>query len=1331
VDREINSKDEVVVRPVVAAASSQRVAVTQAGQSFASSNPNNRNWLGYRTPDQWAAMDGDVVDHVLRERERNPRPAGRGGRGRGRGRGGRTGGRGFNPGRTVAGVAVYDDQTAMSGITHGTGHPPALPPAIGLAAVNVNAGDAFAPRTRQRTGDSPSVHFDPSLSAFSTFDRSNAGEGGRMVTAAAVQRIEEMGDLMQGRVEIDNHADTHALGRNCLVIYETGRTCSVSPYTSSYAPMTSVPIVTAATAYDNPETGETIILVFNESVYLGNVLENTLLNPNQARVTGIQICDDPFDPHRHLGIHDPATGISIPLEMSGSFAALVTRLPSLHEIEHCRRIILSSPQPWDPERLLTGREANRANYSVSVTSIISRARHSAVSDESLAKRWRISIPQAKATFKVTDQSAVRYAKEFLGRRYPLHPRILGRDENRIKHIWLYTDTMHAKTRSCLGNKYAQVFSTYDNSFVYVLPIERKSHAGGALATFIAKVGVPAFLWCDGSMEQTAKGSDFQKEVQHHGIQMQVTEPYTPRQNRAENAIGILRRKWRYRVSMQRVPKRLWDYALIWEAELLTRTARTAEGRTGYELIVGRTPDISEWLDFSFYDWVWYWYQPGDDDNPRLGRWLSVAENIGGGMTYWILGENGNVNARSTVQHVTELDKMTHDMQARFRDFDSQIDALLDPTNFTSFNPDFTGEYLEDYYVSADDVEAPTILPEEYTPAAYDQYIGAELWMPDHGQMVLARVTKRARAPNGDPIGVRNEMPLLDTRLYDVELDDGGVRRYPANLVAEHLSSFYDEEGRQHDVFRGIIDWHFYPQPVPMYQSAYDRQFINSSGWYFCVEWVDNSVSWLPMHELKEACPVLLAEYAKANNLLDYRVFDWWAPQLLDVKMKIMSKVKTKRYWTLSHKFGVRLPKTVPEAFEFDQQDGNDLWLKAIEKEMLNVRPAFSVFVNGTLEEVLARRALVGYTRINCHMVFGIKMETLVRKARLVAGGHMTGEPETSSYSSVVTRESVRIGFLLAAVDGVRMLSCDIGNTYLNADTNEKVYTIAGPEFGGEQGQVMIIKKALYGLKTSGKEWRELFAGTLSDFKFRSTYGDPDVWLRGAVHSDQHRYYERLLVYVDDILAISEEPEEIMKMIAEAYRLKEGSVMEPKIYLGADISKIQMADGRECWAMSAEGYVRSAVANIDKQLKLEGYKALRTRAANPFRTGYRPEVDVTTHLPVHAIRFYQGLIGIARWAIELGRIDIAFEISRLSSFNHAPREGHLDALLDIFAYLKRHPKASIVFDDEEPNFEGTATFVSYDWKGQYPFAKELIHPDMPRPLGRRLVISCFVDADFAE
>jgi hypothetical protein len=167
-----------------------------------------------------------------------------------------------------------------------------------------------------------------------------------------------------------------------------------------------------------------------------------------------------------------------------------------------------------------------------------------------------------------------------------------------------------------------------------------------------------------------------------------------------------------------------------------------------------------------------------------------------------------------------------------------------------------------------------------------------------------------------------------------------------------------------------------------------------------------------------------------------------------------------------------VPKTVEEAFRLDEESGTTLWREAIEKEMKNVRIAFE-FKDGD-------PIPVGHKKIPCHIIFDVKMMTLTRKAGLVAGGPRTDQPKEAVNSSVVSRDSVGLAFLAAALNDLDVLAADIQNAYLTAPTKENVYTIAGPEFGSDAGRPARIVRALYGLKSSGKMFREFFAKTLRE-----------------------------------------------------------------------------------------------------------------------------------------------------------------------------------------------------------------------------------------------------------
>jgi hypothetical protein len=107
----------------------------------------------------------------------------------------------------------------------------------------------------------------------------------------------------------------------------------------------------------------------------------------------------------------------------------------------------------------------------------------------------------------------------------------------------------------------------------------------------------------------------------------------------------------------------------------------------------------------------------------------------------------------------------------------------------------------------------------------------------------------------------------------------------------------------------------------------------------------------------------------------------------------------------------------------------------------------------------------------------------------------------------VTRESVRIMFLVAALNDLSILGADVQNAYINAKTSEKVYTTAGPKFGSDAGRPAIIMRALYGLKSSGARWRDHLAAILMQAGFKNSKVDPDVWMRKAHKPNGFTYWE--------------------------------------------------------------------------------------------------------------------------------------------------------------------------------------------------------------------------------
>ena len=486
---------------------------------------------------------------------------------------------------------------------------------------------------------------------------------------------------------------------------------------------------------------------------MGDTLQHTLVNPNQLRAYGTTIQDNPFAPSPLT--FEPPTGPNIPLTTMGTIIYSNTHAPSDHELSTLPHIPLSSSVTWDPHNVVfpthrveeeehqlqississLSSSANNLTstihdpttfYSRLISSIQvhtpsksseelpsaptfqSPSRHSSVSPQDLSERWFIGLKKDKDTIKNTTQQILRSALLPLARRYRAD-RMYERPQTRGV---VYTDTIDGKHKSLDGNKYAQVLAT-DFHFSAIYPMESTGHAGDALKQFIADFGVPDKIICDGSKEQTKPGTTFMEQVRKHHIDIHTTEPSQYNQSKVEGVIRELRKNWFCTMHCKRVPKRLWDYGLTWVSKVRVRTSSDAmdlKGRTPLEQITGDTVNISEYLNFGFYDWCWYHENAGLGPT-KLDRWLGVAHKVGGLMSYWVHTVNCTVIARTTVQRVTSLEMQATHMKERIQAFDETTRAKIKDSEHTILeggktqpydwndhpfeeDPDFTKEFLE-------------------------------------------------------------------------------------------------------------------------------------------------------------------------------------------------------------------------------------------------------------------------------------------------------------------------------------------------------------------------------------------------------------------------------------------------------------------------------------------------------------------------------------------------------------------------------------------------------------------------------------------------------------
>ena len=142
--------------------------------------------------------------------------------------------------------------------------------------------------------------------------------------------------------------------------------------------------------------------------------------------------------------------------------------------------------------------------------------------------------------------------------------------------------------------------------------------------------------------------------------------------------------------------------------------------------------------------------------------------------------------------------------------------------------------------------------------------------------------------------------------------------------------------------------------------------------------------------------------------------------------------------------------------------------------------------------------------------------------------------------------------------------------------------------------------------------------------------DPDFWMKPASKPDGIEYYQYVICYVDNVAAAMENPKKFMDELGRRFTLKDGSVKEPDMYLGADVKNWYIAGseepGKDRWAMSSTKYTKQAIADVVVELDAIG-KQLTKKVTTMLGSGYRPELDQSHELKAERLNYFQGLIGI--------------------------------------------------------------------------------------------------------
>ena len=667
------------------------------------------------------------------------------------------------------------------------------------------------------------------------------------------------------KLGIDTWADTCCAGKHAYVEeFVEGKTVTATGFTSSLGSVTNLPVANIVDAYDATD-GTVILLECNNSIYLGVKMSDSLMNPIQVEEVGVRVDTRPkrYYPYevgcQTLSFPD---GTVIPVLYEGVLPYIPIRRPTKEEVHNCRRLELSSRVPWDPF-LLDGEFCAVSSgfdsidmitvmdhldicdpvaselMSIQLTTILSMQpmieqvgdtddfrtihalntkRQDSISPEELSKRLCIGLKTAARTLNATTHQYV-HTTGLLTKRFRTDKSHLRYKQLSRQYGTFYTDYLKVSVKSIRGF-IGGVIYTNKIGFKKFFPCENEKgeETGRSLRTFIEMVGLPYSLHSDN--HTNFKEGFFKRMLRKFGIYQTFTEPHSPWQNRAEPAIGEVKAYARRLMQTTNTPVRLWCFCYEYSADLLSLLATgrfDLQGRTSYEVAMHYTPDISEYVSYTWFQWCWY-YDEGTKSK-RLCHWLGPAHQVGQAFCSYIILDNAEYIARSSVIGIDQPELNSDFMKDETSKFMTSMESIIGNHGegvFKDASP--TAIYYDAFGedTGADDnvlpygdelIDAKTETIDEAYLEALDTYIGAEIVIPDRDAVpVLAKVKKRKRDAADQPIGEANSNPILDTRVYELEFPDGHIEEYAVNVIAENLLNMADDDGWDCGLLEEIEDF---------------------------------------------------------------------------------------------------------------------------------------------------------------------------------------------------------------------------------------------------------------------------------------------------------------------------------------------------------------------------------------------------------------------------------------------------------------------------------------------------------------------------------------------
>ena len=1144
---------------------------------------------------------------------------------------------------------------------------------------------------------------------------------------------------------VDRGANGGLAGSDMRVIYKTHRKINISGIDNHE--VNGLDVVTAATLL-NTSLGK-VIGIFNEYAHLGKgssihssgQLEwfKTHVDEKSIKVGGTQLITT-------------LEGYSVPLLIKDGLAyATSLGRPTDQDMDTYPHVFFTSPDEWDPsgldhdpppldgldpsqvldqpfgdptfdaygdfnERIIANLnillDAPPEDYGPYITNL-----HQGSSQEpdwnALRPFFAWTSPSSiQDTFNVTTRHGSAphnqdYIKKHFKSRNPVF-NIPRRSEA------FATDTIFSDTPAVDdGSTMAQFFCGRDTLVCDAYGIKSTRQFINTLSDNIRKRGAMDTLISDGGKYEISKRvTDLLRSL---FIQDYQSEPYHQHQNKAENRFGLAKRYTNTVMNTSGCPACCWLLCLQYICVVLNHLASpTPQGICPVQALEGTTPDISFLLHFSFYEPVYYRIDSSEPDlnfpsssNEKKGYWVGFADSQGDSLTWRILTEDTQKiiirsGVGSALRTTTNQRLASPSGEGTTLPFpipysqQSQNYLQLDPLdastpNFEHFVKSQTGED-EDNPIPMANIDIPNLL-------------GRSFLLPpeDNGERHMAKV-----------IDIDDHGQTLEDINFKLKINkDQAEEVMSYNQLMDYIQKGTDAEEDPDSLFKF--------RDIVAHQGPLESTDPNHKGskYNVMVEWESGEVTYEPLTLISKDDPITCAVYAKKHDLLD--TTGWkHLKRYAKTSKRLIRAVKQSRIRQVRasarYQHGFQVPKDYNDAMRLDKENGNTQWQDAMDLELTQIHE-YKVFKDTGKAKFHNGKVVTpdGFQKIRVHFVYAVKHDGRF-KARLVADGHLTKEPVESIYSGVVSLRSLRMVVFLSQLNKLEIWGADVGNAYLEAYTDEKLCIMAGPEFKELQGHLLIMVKALYGTRSGGARWHDRLFDILQELKFKPSKADPDVWMRPEPGGT---CYEYIAVYVDDLAIAAKDPQAFCNELKKKYNLKLKGVGPLEYHLGCTYKK----DPDGTLAADPRRYVNKILESYERMFKEKPRKS-----RPPLEGGDHPELDTSELCDEHQTKQFQTLIGQLQWLISLGRFDIAVHVMSLSRFRAQPRKGHLDRAKRIVGYLLFLPDGAIRFRIGEPDFSSLKD-QEYDWtRTVYSGACEQIPHDIPKPLGKHVQTTHYVDAN---